>query len=74
MAVIALKNIATQIEMLSVADRIAAMELILQSLKKTEAQNRKTNWLDETFALMDKNSVSSSGKKWSRSDLYTRGM
>lgn len=74
MVALALKNITTQIEMLSVADKIAAIELILQSLKTVETQEKRTDWLDETFALMDKNSVSYGEKKWTRSELYTRGM
>lgn len=74
MIALALKNIATQIEMLSAADKISAMELILQSLKTSETQDKNSDWLDETFALMDKNTVSSVGKKWTRSELYTRGM
>lgn len=73
MVALALKNIATQIEMLSVADKIAAIELILQSLKTAETQEKRTDWLDETFALMDKNSVSYGEKKMDTLRIVYKG-
>lgn len=70
---LALKNFETQITSLSVEDRIFVIELILKSLKKDVPQATTSDWVEDTFSIMDKNSVCSNGKKWTRDELYTRG-
>lgn len=38
--------------------------------EKITPASSNTQWLDDTFALMDKAQASSSGEKWKRENLY----
>jgi hypothetical protein len=43
--------------------------LVRKSLERTIRDPSK-DWLDDMFAAMDKDHVSSRGKKWTREELY----
>jgi hypothetical protein len=43
--------------------------LVRKSLEKTIMKSSK-DWLDDVFKEMDKDDVSSKGKKWTREELY----
>jgi hypothetical protein len=43
--------------------------LVRKSLEKTVKKSSE-DWLDDMFEQMDKEKVSSKGKKWTREELY----
>lgn len=43
--------------------------LVRRLIEQTVVQ-KQTRWLDDTFSLMDRANVSSSGDYWNREDLY----
>ena len=43
--------------------------LVRKSLEKT-VKKSSADWLDDMFEQMDKEKVSSKGKKWTREELY----
>lgn len=43
--------------------------LVRRLIEQTVVQ-KQNRWLDDTFSLMDKANVSSSGENWNREDLY----
>jgi hypothetical protein len=43
--------------------------LVRRSLEKTVRKSSK-DWLEDMFEEMDKDNVSSKGKKWTREELY----
>ena len=49
----------------NISFNVLVRNLIEQTVKKNTS-----NWLDDTFELIDKNTHSSSGITWKRKDLY----
>ena len=43
---------------------------LVRRLIEQTVYSSSTAWLSDTFSLMDKNPVSSGGKKWKREDLH----
>jgi hypothetical protein len=72
-----MKNITLAIDeqMLSMGREYAKKQnisfnvLVRRLLEQTVTSN-STQWLDDTFTLMDKAHVSSHGKKWTREELH----
>jgi hypothetical protein len=49
----------------TVSFNVLVRRLIEQTVKASSSQ-----WLEDTFSLIDKKPVSSDGKKWKREELY----
>lgn len=49
--------------------KISFNNLVRKLIEQTVKSSSK-EWLDNTFSLIDKNPVSSSGEKWKREELY----
>lgn len=47
-----------------------SFNVLVRKLIHQTVTSDSTKWLDDTFTLMDKASVSSNGKKWKRDELY----
>ena len=48
------------------------IKILVENLQNKQPETSKNNWLEDTFRIMDLNPVSSTGKKWTREDLYER--
>lgn len=47
-----------------------SLNTLIRKLLSQTVNNSSGNWMDECFLLMDKANGRSSGKKWTREDLY----
>ncbi len=47
-----------------------SFNVLVRKLIEQTVVPQKEKWLTDTFALMDKLDVASSGKKWTRDELY----
>lgn len=50
--------------------RLSLNAFIRDLLEKTVLRSSSSNWLNESFKLMDKAKGNSHGRKWKRDDLY----
>jgi hypothetical protein len=47
-----------------------SLNKLIRNFLQTVSTNRSNLWVEECFSLMDKNQVSSKGKKWRREEIY----
>jgi hypothetical protein len=47
-----------------------SLNALIRKLLKQSVVKSSTQWLTESFELMDKASANSKGKKWKRDDLH----
>lgn len=78
MSAMELKAFKSQLDLLSYSEQLSVIEYLVKSLqnksKSMQAQksNSKSNWLSDTFKIMDDSPIFTNGKKWTREELYER--
>ena len=64
-------ELTKNVKALNYEQTLLLMKLLVENLQKS-AETENSDWLEETFSLMDSNPVSSNGQKWTREEIYVR--